>query len=92
MPVGPQILWPENAKKSQPICLHIHRQMPGALRAVHKRGDAELARAGAKFGDRIHRAQRVGDVNHRENLHLLASASESSLDKSSKPSSPVMGM
>ena len=51
--------------------LHVHGHVPGALRAVHERGDAELARAGAKVGDGIHRAHRVRDVNHREQLHLL---------------------
>ena len=51
--------------------LHVHRHMPGALRAVHQRDDAELARAGAQFGDRIHHAHRVRDVNQREQLHLL---------------------
>ena len=71
MPVGPQILWPENAKKSQPMACTSTGQMPGALRAVHERGDAELARAGAKVGHGIDRAERVGDVNHREQLHLL---------------------
>ena len=45
--------------------------MPGALRAVHERDDAKLPRAGAKFGDGIHRAERIGNVNHRENLDLL---------------------
>jgi hypothetical protein len=45
--------------------------MPGALRGIHERGDAELARAGAKVGNRIHRAHRVRDVDHREQLHLL---------------------
>ena len=42
MPVGPQIL-PENAKKSQPMAAR-HGHVAGALRAVHERGDAELAR------------------------------------------------
>ena len=51
--------------------LHVHGQMPGALRAVHERDDAQLARAGAKFGHGIQRAQRIGNVNHRENLDLL---------------------
>ena len=39
--------------------LHVHRTMPGALRGVHERRDAELPRAGAQVGNRIHRAQRV---------------------------------
>jgi hypothetical protein len=51
--------------------LHVHRQMPGALRAVHERGDAELVRAGTHFGDGIYCAERIGNVNHRENLDLL---------------------
>ena len=51
--------------------LHVHGTMPGTLRAIHERDDAKFPRPGAKFGNGIHRAERIGDVNHRENLHLL---------------------
>ena len=42
--------------------LHIHRPVPGALRGIHQRDDAALARARAEFGDGIDRAERVGNV------------------------------
>ena len=39
--------------------LNIHRQMPGALRAIHEGGDAEFARAGAEVGNGSNRAHGI---------------------------------
>ena len=68
MPVGPHILWPERREKIATELLHVERAMAGALRGIHQRGDAQLARAGAELGNGINRAERVRDVGHREQL------------------------
>ena len=49
----------------------IHRTMSRALRRVDERHDAQPARTFAQLLDRIHRAERIGNVNHREQLHIL---------------------
>lgn len=50
--------------------LHVHERMTGALRGIDERDDAKLAGALAQLSHGIHRAERVGNVRHREKLHV----------------------
>ena len=70
MPVGPHILWPEKREEIAADLLHVDGAMARTLRRVDERDDAALAGAFAEFGDGIDRAERVGNVRHREQLHV----------------------
>ena len=91
MPVGPHILWPEKARKSQPISCTSSGRCPALWAASTSVVTAELAGAGAEFGDGIDRAEGVGNVGEGEQLDLAGSGISSSRVRSSKPVSPVTG-
>ena len=69
MPVGPHILWPEKARKSQPRSW-TSRGVAGALGGIDQGGDAEFAGAGAQFGDGVDDAEGIRDVGQGEELDL----------------------
>ena len=74
MPVGPDILWPEKARKSQPSAWTSSGRWPALCAASTTVMAPMPARAGAQFGDGVDRAERVRDVGEREELHVARRA------------------
>ena len=70
----PAHLMPRQDQEIAPNFLHVNGPVPGALRGIHERRHAELARPGAQLHHRIDRAERVGNMRHREQLHLAGEA------------------
>ena len=68
MPVGPNILWPENTKKSASICLHVDPHVRHRLRAVDQRTRAGAMRHRDDLLHRHDRAQRVRHLRHRDDF------------------------
>jgi len=66
MPVGPHILWPESARKSQPSAC----TSSGGLRGIDERKRTDGAGAGAEVGGRVDRSERVGNVRKGEEPDL----------------------
>ena len=71
MPVGPNILWPENAKKSQSSA-RTSTRMCGTACAPSTSTSAGAVRLGDELGDGVHGAERVRDVRERDDLRPRA--------------------
>ena len=71
MPVGPSILWPVNAKKSQPMRRDVDRHVGDALRAVDQAEGAVLVGQAGDLGDRVDRAEHVAGVDHADHAGPL---------------------
>ena len=79
--------------KSQEIAadfLRVHRPMPGALRRVNQRDDAEPPGARAEIRRGIDRAKGVGNMREGKELHVFRQQLVQPA-KSRRPSSPVTG-
>ncbi len=67
---GPAHLVAAEREEIAPHRLHVHHQMPRALRPVHQRGDAKLPRPGAEFGHGVDGPESIRDMHHREQFHV----------------------
>ena len=71
MPVGPTTLWPVKARKSAPDGDHVDRQLRRGLRGVDHDDGADLVGPAGDLGDRVDRAEHVGDPGQRDDLGAL---------------------
>ena len=70
MPVGPHILCPENARKSQPNSCTSSGMWPALCAASTRVSCPHGTSLGAKFGDAINCAERIGDMREREKFYF----------------------
>lgn len=71
MPLGPNILWPEKARRSTPSLGHVDAEVRHGLAGVEDDERPDLTGAGDHRLDRVDGAEDVGRVDERDHLGPL---------------------